>query len=261
MRTFNIKSNLSAFVLLFLVTFSVTAQIDRTTIPAAGPEPEIKLETPEEFELKNGLKVLVVENHKLPRVSYSLRIDNGPIATGDKAGVESIVASMLGNGTTSISKDDFNEEIDFLGASLGFGSSSAYASTLSKYSERILELLADAALNPLLTEEEFQKEKDKVLEGLKSTEKSMDAISSRVGNALSYGTQHPYGEYVSEETVNNVTLDNVRAFYQKYFNPNNAYLVVIGDVKLKDVKKQVKKYFGNWEPGANTSHNVPDRKS
>ena len=84
---------------------------------------------------------------------------------------------MLGNGTTSISKDDFNEEIDFLGASLRFGSESAFVSALSKYSERMLELMADAAIHPLLTEEEFQKEKDKLIEGLKSQEKSVDAVA------------------------------------------------------------------------------------
>ena len=93
------------------------------------------------YTLKNGLKVLVVENHKLPRVSYSLTIDNNPIASGDKAGVESLIGSMLGNGTTTIPKNAFNEEIDFLGASLNFGFSGAYASSLSKFSDRILELM------------------------------------------------------------------------------------------------------------------------
>src|SRR5690606_20767748 len=147
-----------------------------------------------------------------------------------KAGESALLGAMLGNGTTSISKDDFNEEVDFLGANISFGASSAYASSLTQYSSRILELMADAVINPLLTEEEFQKEKDKLLEGLKSSEKSVDAIAGRVGNALSYGKNHPYGEITSEETVNNVTFGDVVAFYDKYFNPNNAYLVVIGDV-------------------------------
>ena len=151
---YNMNTKLSAFILLFLLTVvNVNAQLDRSIQPKAGPEPSISLDVPSEFELKNGLKVLVVENHKLPRVSYSLRIDNKPIATGEKAGVESLIGSMLGNGTTTISKDDFNEEIDFLGANLNFGFSGGFAGTLSKYSERILELMADAAINPLLTEE------------------------------------------------------------------------------------------------------------
>ncbi|MBP93141.1 MAG: peptidase M16, partial [Flavobacteriaceae bacterium] len=144
MNTYTIKTKLSAFVILFFITLSISAQIDRSKQPKAGPAPKITLEEPGEFELKNGLKVLVVENHKLPRVSYSLRIDNNPIFEGEIAGVTSVLGAMLGNGTTSIPKDAFNEEIDFLGASLNIGFGNGYASSLSKYSERILELMADA---------------------------------------------------------------------------------------------------------------------
>ncbi|MBU2928171.1 insulinase family protein [Winogradskyella psychrotolerans] len=251
------KTKLTAFALLFLVTIGVNAQIDRSKQPKAGPEPEISLKTPKEFSLKNGLKVLVVENHKLPRVSYSLRIDNNPIATGDKAGLESILGSMLGNGTTTISKDDFNEEIDFLGARLSFGFSGGYASSLSKYSDRILELMADAAINPLLTEEEFEKEKTKLIENLKQGEKSIDDISSRVGNALAYGTKHPYGEFTTEETINNVAFGDALAFYEKYFNPNHAYLVVIGDVEFKSIKKQIEKHFSKWDKSVDITTGLP----
>jgi predicted Zn-dependent peptidase len=252
------KTKLSAFILLFLISVvSVNAQLDRSKQPKPGPEPKISLEVPSEFELKNGLKVLVVENHKLPRVSYSLTIDNKPVANGAKAGVESLIGSMLGNGTTNIPKDEFNDEIDFLGASLSLGINGGYASTLSKYSERVLELMADAAINPLLTEEEFDKEKEKFLEGLKAEEKSIDAISSRVGDALIYGANHPYGEYVTEETINNVTFADAVAYYEKYFNPNNAYLVIIGDVDLNTIRKQVKTYFGDWKQSVDVSTTVP----
>lgn len=254
---YNMNTKIVAFFALFIMTISVSAQIDRSKPPVAGPEPEISIDKPQEFELKNGLKVLVVENHKLPRVSYSLRIDNSPIATGEKAGVESLIGSMLGNGTTTISKDAFNEEIDFLGARLSFGISGGFATSLTKYSDRIIELMADAAINPLLTEEEFNKEKTKLIEGLKTEEKSADAISGRVGAALSYGTKHPYGEFVTEETINNVTFGDAVAFYEKHFNPNNAYLVVIGDVKYKDVKKQVKKYFNDWTKSVDVNITVP----
>jgi predicted Zn-dependent peptidase len=255
---YTMKTKLSAFILLFFVSVvSVNAQLDRSKQPKPGPEPKISLEVPSEFELKNGLKVLVVENHKLPRVSYSLTIDNKPVSNGTKAGVESLIGSMLGNGTTSIPKDEFNDEIDFLGASLSLGINGGYASTLSKYSERVLELMADAAINPLLTEEEFDKEKEKFLEGLKAEEKSIDAISSRVGDALIYGANHPYGEYVTEETINNVTFGDAVAYYEKYFNPNNAYLVIIGDIDLNTIKKQVKTYFGDWEQSVDISTTVP----
>ena len=252
------KTKISILITLFLLSVGITAQIDRSKQPQPGPAPKITLETPKEFVLDNGMKVMVVENHKLPRVSYNLTIDNDPITEGDKAGTSSLLGAMLGNGTTNIPKDDFNEEIDFLGASLNFGSESAFASALSKYSGRMLELMADAAINPLLTEEEFQKEKDKLIEGLKIQEKSVDAVAGRVGGALSYGAKHPYGEFVTEETVNNVTLENTNAFYQKYFNPNKAYLVIVGDVDYDTIKELVQAYFGKWEKSIEITSNVPE---
>src|SRR5690606_36892620 len=122
--------------------------------PKPGPAPEINLEEPARFELSNGLKVLVVENHKLPRVRMQLTIDNPPILQGNKAGVSDLTSSMLGKGSKNISKDDFYEEVDFLGANIYVGGQSAFASSLSKYFPRILELLADASLNPDFTQEE-----------------------------------------------------------------------------------------------------------
>jgi predicted Zn-dependent peptidase len=246
-------------ILAFLfVTVSITAQIDRSQQPKPGPAPKISLEKPTEYELKNGLKILIVENHKLPRVSYNLTIDRDPIIEGDKAGVTSLLGSMLGNGTTNISKDDFNEEVDFLGARLSFGFSGGFASSLTKYSDRILQLLADAAMNPLLTSEEFSKEKDKLLEGLKSQAKSVDAVAGRVGGALSYGAEHPYGEFVTEESVNSVSFDDIQSYFTKYFGPNDAYLVVIGDVNTKEVYKRIKKYFGKWKKASDISSFVPE---
>ena len=98
---------LSAFL---YVTLCLNAQIDRSQQPKPGPAPEITLEKPVELTLDNGLKVLIVENHKLPRVSMNLAFDRTPILEGNKAGVSSILGAMLGNGTASITKDDFNEE-------------------------------------------------------------------------------------------------------------------------------------------------------
>lgn len=247
------KTKIATLIALFLLSISATAQIDRSKQPQPGPAPKITLEIPGEFSLKNGLKVLIVENHKLPRVSYSLRIDNKPKIEGNIAGVSDILGAMLGNGTKTISKDVFNEEIDFLGARLNFGASRAFASSLTKYSSRILELMADAAMNPLLTEDQFQKEKEKAIEGIKSNKKSVDAVAERVGRALSYGAKHPYGEFTTEETLNAITLDDVRSYYRKYFNPNNAYLVVVGDVKFKDIEKQIKKHFKKWHSGPDIS--------
>ncbi|OIQ41000.1 MAG: peptidase M16 [Bacteroidetes bacterium MedPE-SWsnd-G1] len=255
------KSKINTLIIMFLISICGFSQIDRSKQPKPGPAPEIKLETPDKFKLKNGLTVLIVENHKLPRVSYSLRIDRNPILDGDKSGVSEIMGSMLGNGTTNIPKDQFNEEIDFLGANLSFGNGTAYASSLSKYSDRILELMADATINPLLTQGEFDKEKDLLIEGIKSNEKSVQSVASRVSDALSYGINHPYGEYITEETVNNITLNDVISLNKSYANPSNSYLVVIGDVKTKKIKAAIKKYFGEWEDSEVAQLSIPEPSS
>ncbi|WP_445381049.1 M16 family metallopeptidase [Robiginitalea sp. IMCC43444] len=251
------KKILFTLVLTF-GALSLHAQVDRTKIPEAGPAPKIKLDKPEQFKLGNGLTVLVVENHKLPRVSVQLDIDNPPIYEGDKAGVASLTGSMLGKGSKNISMDAFNEEIDFMGARLEIFSQGAFGSSLSKYFPRLMELMAEAALSPNFTQEEFDKEKNKLITNLKSNEKDTKVIARRVRSALAYGVNHPYGEFTTEETVNNVTLVDVQNFYRNYFVPANAYLVVVGDTNLEEVKKLVEEYFLPWTKASPPSFEFSD---
>lgn len=233
-------------LVLIMAVFIAQGQVDRSKMPEPGPAPEVNLKDPQTFSLKNGLQVLVVENHKLPRVSMQLTLDNPPIMEGDKAGVASLTGSLMGNGTKNIPKDEFNEEVDYLGARMSFGSQSAFASTLSKYFPRILELMADAAINPEFTQEEFEKEKEKLITSLKSSENDVSAVASRVQRALTYGKDHPYGEFATLETVGNVKLEDVKKFYTNHFVPANAYLVIVGDVEFENVKKLVEEHFTPW---------------
>ena len=235
-----------SIIILSSLFLTLIMQAQDRTQPKPGPSPVINIKKPESFTLPNGLKVMVVENHKLPRVSFNLSIDNTPYSEGAKKGVADLTSSLIGNGSVKISKDAYNEEIDFLGADLNFYASGASGSSLSKYSGRILELMADGALNPNFTQEEFDKEKDKLIEGLKTQEKSVAAVAGRVQNVLAFGKSHPYGEFLSEETIKNVTLTDVENNYHTNFVPENAYLIIIGDVKFKETKKAVEKLFGTW---------------
>lgn len=235
----------SIYILSSLFLTIIMQAQDRSQ-PKPGPAPSINIGKPQTFELTNGLKVMVVENHKLPRVSYNLTIDNAPYSQGNKKGVAELTSSLIGSGTSKMTKDTFNEEVDFLGADINFTSSSAYASGLSKYSKRILELMADGALNSVFTQEEFDKEKTKLIEGLKSDEKSVPAVARRVENVFSYGKNHPFGEFLNESTINNVTLEDIKTNYNTYFVPQNAYLIIIGDVKFADVRTQVENLFSSW---------------
>ncbi|HRA73889.1 MAG TPA: pitrilysin family protein, partial [Flavobacterium sp.] len=147
------------------------------------------------------------------------------------------------------------------GANVNFSSQGAYASSLSKYANRILELMADGALNPNFTQVEFDKEKAKMLEGIKAQEKSVPTIANRVGDALVFGKTHPSGEFTTVETLSNVTLTNVQTNYQNYFVPENAYLVVIGDVKYNKIKPVIEKLFGSWQKGSAPKLSYTDPKN
>ncbi len=252
------KNSIIVLSSLFFTFTTMQAQNDRPQ-PKPGPSPTVNVGKPQKFTLPNGLKVMVVENHKLPRVSFNLSIDNAPFAEGAKKGVDDLTGALIGNGTKTISKEAFNEEVDFMGANINFSANGGYASGLSKYAGRVLELLAQGALEPNFTQAELDKEKAKLIEGLKSGEKSVQNVASRVENVLAFGKNHPAGEFLTEQSINNVSLNDVVQHYNTYFVPENAYLVVIGDVKFADVKAKVEKAFETWDKALapNLSYNDP----
>ena len=252
---------LKLLCLVFFSLSSICAQIDRSIQPISRPVPLIQLGEPQSFTLKNGMTIMVVENHKLPRVSITLRIDNPPIFQGKLAGANDLLGRMLGKGSTNISKNEFEEEIDFMGAYLNFGSSRAFAYSLSRYFPRVLELMADAALSPNFIEEEFDKEKEKLIELIRSSDKDVKAAARRVGNLITFGEKHPYGEFTTTQSVLNLNISDVIKYYDSNYNPGNAYLVIIGDVNFKDVKKQVSSLFKNWTGNAPTTYKFNPAKN
>lgn len=247
------------FLIAFLMISIVTqAQIDRSKMPKPGPTPTLNLGTPNTFELGNGLTVLVIENNKLPRVNISLSLDNPPALEENKAGISSLVSQMMGKGSKNIAKNEFNEEIDFLGASLNVGVNGGFAQGLSKYTDRIIELFADAALHPNFTQEELDLEKKKLEENIKSGENSAESIAERVRVALAYGKKHPSGEFATPETLNNISLDDIKKFYTNYFVPSSAYLVITGDITTDKAKELIEKHFTPWIAGKAPSIGLPN---
>ena len=244
-------------IVLVILTTSLNAQLDRSVMPESGPAPEIFFGKPQTFNLDNGLTVMVVENTKLPRASASLSFDNPLIFEGDIAGVSSILAEMVGNGTQSISKEDFIEEIDYMGASLNVTGSGAFAGSLKRYFPRVLELMASAVLEPLFTQEEFDRQKNLIKESLKTGEKDVGTAADRVESFITYGSQHPNGEFISQESLDKASLQDAIDFYNNYSSPSNAYLVIIGDVNYDEIKSKVTDLFGSWNSKEVSSSSFP----
>ena len=241
-------------VLTLLFTININSQesdyvkpIDRSIQPKQGETPTIDLKKPTIFTLKNGLTVIVVENKKLPTFSVRISIDNPPILEGDKSGLNSLSSSLFGEGSKNVTKEVFNEEVDYLGATISLGMGFAYANGLSKHQEKIFELLSDAALNPNFLEEELDKQKNILITGIKADENSPAAIAERVTGILTYSTDHPYGEYLTEESIKNVTVKDIENNYKRMFRPNNAYMVVSGDVDTDKIKELVNDNFSKWK--------------
>lgn len=255
------KKQLTYIAAAFLFAGTISAQkIDLNAMPKPGPTPAINIAKPKTFQLSNGLTVMVVENNKLPRVNASLTMDRPPYYEGSVAGVSEIMAEQFENGTTTMSKDDFNKKVDYLGANLSFSSNGAAANSLSKYFPQVLSLMADAIINPKFSAKEIEDSKERAIEGLKSSEKNASAIATKVSNALMYGKNTSRGEFETVETIGKIQLADVQNIYKKYYAPDNAYLVIVGDVKFEKVKPMIEKAFSGWKK-ANTPLNAVEPAS
>ena len=238
-----------SFLLAFMVgiLYNLSAQVDRSIVPAPGPAPKIQLGDYTQFTLDNGLTVVVVENHKQPRISFSLQLDRSPIFEGENAGYVQIAGNLLRAGTSNRTKEQLDEEIDFIGATLSTSSTGIFASSLTKHREKLLELMTDVLYNPTFPESELEKEKKEMLSGIKSSKDDPNAIAGNIRGAVVFGTDHPYGEIQKEEHVERISIEDCKAYYKKYFVPGIAYLAIVGDITPKEAKKIAKNNFDKWQ--------------
>ncbi len=238
---------------------TATAQVDRTKYPEAGPAPQINIGEPATFTLANGLKVFVVENHKLPRVSYTLVLDRDPILFGDKAGLTSLFGSVIMGGTKTKTKDQLDEAIDRIGARINVSATGASASGLKKHNDHLLALFSDVLFNSAFSAAELDKGKKQLISSLASNKDDQSSIVGVVKNAVMYGKDHPYGENETEKTVENINIEDIQSYYNTYFRPNIGYLAIVGDITVAEARTLVNKHFANWEKKEVPAHkwNVP----
>ena len=241
------KNRIFVFIFAFIFSLPAFSQVDRSQMPKPGPAPEIHLGKYESFTLPNGLKVFVVENHKLPRVSYSLVIDRDPIKEGDAVGMLEATGDLLRTGTKTKTKDQLDKEIDFIGATVSTSSSGIFAMSLSEYTEKLLSIMSDIVLNSDFKQPELDKILKRMKSGLAAQKDDPNSIANNVENAVLFGKDHPYGEIETDETLDNITLQKCKDYYSKFFAPNISYLAVVGDISPDKAKSLVEKYFGSWK--------------
>ncbi|MCB0764420.1 MAG: insulinase family protein, partial [Flavobacteriales bacterium] len=201
----------------------MTAQLDRSTPPPPGPAPIVDLGAHSKFTLPNGLQVIVVENHKLPMVSVQVRFDIPPIAQDEKAGYIDMVSELLTAGAGGRTKAELDDEVDRLGASLHASSTGLYASGLKRNLGPLLDVVRDVIQEPVFPEAEFEKSRTRFRAAVQQRQDDPDSIAEAVGKAAIFGIGHPYGEITTEETLNAITLDAIKAFHRRFFRPGSGY--------------------------------------
>jgi zinc protease len=248
----------SSIVLCFIVLNSCSTQQSkhminsslpqdfRANAPAPGPAPVIKIANYDSFVLENGLTVILVADNKLPRISMQLLVDVPPVFQGKHTGYIDILGDMLTRGSQKRSKALLDEWVDNIGANLSSRSDGISIGGLSRNTSAMIEILSELILYPSFDPLEFEKTKQKLLSGITASKEDPNQISSNVSRRLSY-KNHPYGEILSESSVEAVNLTMCKTYFDFVFRPNVSYLVIVGDIQLTDAKQMVEKHFASWE--------------
>lgn len=235
---------------LLLTATPLFAAIDRTKKPDPDPAPAASFPDYKTVTLPNGLKVFVIEDDRKPTVTFRLLIKGGGLHDGAKTGLSSFVAGLLNRGTEKRDAATFAAESDYIGVKIegqaGADSVSVSGGGLTKYTDQILDLLVDATLRPIFPAEQFAKEQRKALSALEAEKQEPARLGDKLEGKLVFG-EHPYGAYRTPATVKAITRDDLVAYHQTWFAPNNATLAVVGDVQTDQILPLVEKAFAAWE--------------
>ncbi len=233
-----------------LFTPVASAAVDRSVKPVPGAAPAASFPEFKDITLPNGLRVFIIQDDRRPMVTFRLVVKSGAASDAEKPGTASLTANLLNRGTGGRTAEQFAKEADFLGsrveAAAGPDSISLIASSLNKYTEQLLNLMSDAARNPVFSEDQLEKARKIVLSSLQAQKQQPESLVSKMVAKVVYG-KHPYGRLSTPESVQSIQRDDLQKFHRQYFRPNNATLAVVGDVRPEEVQALVEKAFGTWE--------------
>ncbi|HEY9514241.1 MAG TPA: pitrilysin family protein [Gemmatimonadaceae bacterium] len=229
------------------------APMDLTAPPVLAPPPSVKLPPVVTRELDNGLTLMIVEQHELPVVDYVLLIHTGGEADpAGRGGLAALTADMLDEGTTTRSALEIADQTAYLGVGLGtrsgWDASTVTLHTTTAQMDSALALFGDLVLHPAFPDADMERVRRDRLTALLQLEDRGPAIADRAFASIVYGTGHPYGHPLTgtERSVGALSRSDVQHFYETYYRPNNATLIVVGDVKPEDVERRAQNLLGAW---------------
>jgi zinc protease len=232
--------------------------VDRTRLPEPGAPPAVRFPSLQRAELSNGLKLIVAERHAVPIVRFILLLDAGYAAdTLGVPGTADLAMDMLDEGTDNRTALEISDQLAMLGARIGSGSSldmsSVSMSTLREHLDASLDIYADVILNPSFPEQELARRKKQAIAGIQQEKTRPYAMALRVLPGLLYGEDHAYGIPFTgsgtEEDVAQLSRDDLVAFHDTWFRPNDGTLIVVGDTTLDEIKPKLERLFSGWKKG------------
>lgn len=250
------KFKLLAFVSLFvLLPFTVTAQeatAQATPPPPAAPR-NVPIPKPTERTLPNGLRVVVVERGNMPLVSAALLIKNGgEVDPLQLAGLADMTASLLTKGTNTRTAPQIAEAIEALGGSIESGArwdaSTASVNVMSSRINNAMEILADVVRRPTFKDEEIERLRQQYLDDLTVALGQPGAIARFVASRVVFGDA-PYGHPLSgtPQSIAAIKRADIARMHAAYYRPDNAILVIGGDIAAADAFKTAERFFGDWQ--------------
>lgn len=252
---YGVKRFVRVVLALALVAAAADAQTpDRSKPPKPGTPPQLRLAPIQHETLTNGLQVLVLEKHQVPLVQIDLVIRAGAVNDPrGKAGRASMTADMLTQGAGSRNALEIADAVDFLGAQLdasaGMHTSGVDLFTPLSKLDSALALMSDVVLRPTFPQAELERRVKDRLTSLLQWRDDPSRLNSVMFSRTLFGDDHPYGVPLvgDEASIRGLTVDDVKAFYTAYFHPNNAVLIVVGDVSKDMIIPQIEKAFGTWK--------------
>ena len=208
------------------------------------------------------MSVIVIEDKRLPLLSYRLAFRSGDAQDPlDLPGLTDMLTGLLTEGTESRSSRQIADEVARMGAALTAGANSDYttvaASSLSNYSDAVLELMADVTLRPSFPENEVELTKQNTIESLKQQRAQPSFLATEMVSRVMYG-DHPYSIVgPTPESVNAINRQQLIDFHRRRIIPNNAVMFLIGDMNTDQIVRRVEELFGNWQPGSTESEPFP----
>ena len=217
--------------------------------PKPAKHKAVKMVDPETFVLINGLKVILVENKKLPFTSYKIVFDYTDVLLGDKKGVDLIFDELWGKNGRRNKESDISDYKLRTSTNIVIGDKSIYIEGLGRYQDKNISLLSDLSMQFRFTEDQFEKTKERIIDSIYFASSKNASIVDAVARNLMFGNNNPNGETFEIENIEKITSKDVREYYNSFFNPNNCYLMVYGDVSQRELRRQVSKYFNRYRKG------------